>query len=118
MAKVVGDLSVKAGGKDYVLHLGFRALGTLQDELGRDLAPIMSAFEEGGLPNFGVLVRVIEVALVRYHPGVGPEVADAVLAENPTCFADLLVTAFPDAAAEAGTEGAPARAGKKRRAAA
>lgn len=95
MAKVVGDLPVPVGDKTYILHLGFRAIAQLQDEFGRDLGPIIGAFESGKLPDFRAIVRLIEVSLERYHPGATSEIADEILAENPKIFAELLSTAFP-----------------------
>lgn len=99
MAKVIGDLPIKVGEEQFTLHLGFRSIATLQDEFGRDLKPIMEAFEDGELPDFRAIVRIVEVSLTRYHPDAGPDVADAIMAENPTVFVDLISAAFPGAAA-------------------
>lgn len=95
MASVVGELVVNVGGKEYTLRLGFRELGKLQDEFGQDLAPFMQAHEEGLVPNFNAVVRLVEVSLSRYHPDAGPDVADDILASEMSIFGKLMAAAFP-----------------------
>jgi hypothetical protein len=53
----------------------------LQDEYGQNLEPIL-AIKDGELPHFGVCLRVVELALQRYHPDAGPDVADDILTQD------------------------------------
>jgi hypothetical protein len=94
MAKMLGDLTVSVGGQEYCLRLTMRGIATLQDEFGQNLEPILNV-KAGQLPHFGVCLRVVELALKRYHPEAGPEVADDILSEDMMIFGRLLDTAFP-----------------------
>lgn len=108
MAAMVGDLDVEAGGKTYCLHLGMRALAILQKEFGKGFLDTMT----DGEPDFAVIVRMIEVSLMRHQAQNGDDLvaaADTILAERADVLGELLDAAFPDA------RGKPA--GKKKAAA-
>ncbi|RWR31355.1 hypothetical protein D2T31_04980 [Sinirhodobacter populi] len=95
MAEFTGEFSHTVGGKTYRLALGLRGIAVLQQELGKDLAPLQ--IEDGDHADFNVLLRVVEVALQRHHPDAGPEVAEEILASDLSIWARLVAAAFPDA---------------------
>ena len=100
MAKMLGDVNVSVGGQEYCLRLTMRGIATLQDEFGQNLEPIL-ALQPGELPHFGVCLRVVELALKRYHPDAGPDVADDILTQDMTIFGTILEAAFPQSEVEA-----------------
>lgn len=102
MAQIVGDFDVALNGATYVLHMGMAQLGTLQDEFGTDLAPFMVLPKPGSLPRFSAYVRLVEVALNRYHPDAPDTLAGDLVTANPMVVAELLAAAFPDAKLQAG----------------
>jgi hypothetical protein len=94
MAKMLGDVTVSVGGEEYRLRLTMRGIATLQDEFGKNLDPILN-LQPGDLPHFGVCIRVVELALKRYHPDASPDVADDILTQDMGIFGQLLEAAFP-----------------------
>jgi hypothetical protein len=100
MAKMLGEVNVSVGGKEYCLRLTMRGIATLQDEFGQNLDPILS-LKEGELPHFGICLRVVELALQRHHPEAGADVADDILTQDMTIFGKLLEAAFPQAEVQA-----------------
>lgn len=100
MAKMLGEVNVSVGGESYCLRLTMRGIATLQDEYGQNLEPIL-ALKKGELPHFGVCLRVVELALQRYHPEAGPDVADDILTQDMAIFGTLLEAAFPQAEVQA-----------------
>lgn len=101
MAKMLGEVTASVGGETYRLRLTMRGIATLQDEYGQNLDPILS-LADGELPHFGVCLRVVELALQRYHPDAGPDVADDILTQDMGIFGQLLEAAFPQAEAQPG----------------
>ena len=100
MAKMLGEVNVSVGSETYCLRLTMRGIATLQDEYGQNLEPILG-LKEDQLPHFGVCLRVVELALQRYHPDAGPEVADDILTQDMGIFGQLMEAAFPQAEAQA-----------------
>ncbi|MBL1438337.1 MAG: hypothetical protein COB08_019335 [Rhodobacteraceae bacterium] len=99
MSKKMGELTVKHEGKKYRLCLTNRAVGTLQDEYGRDMADLMPP--DGGVPHFGAIVRAVELSLQRHHPDEATvEFADDLLGSDRGVFGDLLGVTFPEMKAE------------------
>jgi len=96
MAKMLGEVNVSVGNDRYCLRLTMRGIAALQDEYGQNLDPILN-IKEGELPHFGVCLRVVELALHRYHPEAGPDVADDILTQDMAIFGQLLEAAFPQA---------------------
>jgi len=95
MAKQMGELLVKHDGVEYRLCLTNRSIGVLQDEYGRDMAAIMPS--DGGVPNFGAIVRAVELSLSRYHSDVASaDLADDIVGVDRSVFGDLLAVTFPD----------------------
>lgn len=96
MANPKGELKVKAGGKEYRLHLGMSVLADLQEEWGDKLDAILSPAENGKLPNLRVMHAIFLASLTRHHPEADRYTVDDIIAENQNVFADLLGAAFPD----------------------
>lgn len=117
MAHAIGDLDVRIGEQTYTLHMGFREIGTLQQDYGLNLAPLLTQPEAGGLPDLLAFVRCVEVALTRYHKGSDPTVADDILAVDPQIVPKLLAVAFPNAVAGKGGPGQGSAPGKPKAAA-
>jgi hypothetical protein len=106
MAKPIGDIEVALDGATYTLHMGFRELGVLQSEFGRNLVPLLVKPDDGELPDLAAYLRVVEVSLRRYHPQAAPTVADDIMAADIGIVAKLLAAAFPDAL-KSGADGGP-----------
>lgn len=97
MAKIVGDVEVMLDGVTYTLHMGMREIAALQEQFGDELTPFLVPPKAGGLPKFGAYLRMVELALCRYHKDAAPIVAEDILAANLTIVPQLLAAAFPDA---------------------
>jgi hypothetical protein len=95
MAKAVGEVIAKVGGQEYCLRLTMRSLATLQDEYGQALAPI-TAVKPGEIPQFGVCLRMIELALKKHHPEADASVADDIFTDDMEIIGRLLAATFPD----------------------
>jgi len=96
MAQVMGELDATVGDVTYRLRLTMRGIAQLQDEYGLDLEPILG-IKEGHMPNFGACLRVVEIALQRYHADAGVDAADDILSADMSVFGRLISVAFPDA---------------------
>ena len=111
MTKKMGELTVKHEGKEYRLCLTNMAIGTLQDEYGNNLEILN--INSAKAPNMGVLVRVIQVALMRHHKEEATvELSDDLLGHDRSAFADLIKVSFPDP--KAPTTGKKTPAAKKK----
>ncbi|SCY61525.1 hypothetical protein [Paracoccus tibetensis] len=113
MNAITGEVVVTARGETYRLCLGMIGLAQLQKEYGQHLGPITDLdLKEGELPDFSVMVRVVDLALDRYHPEHDKWVADDILREDLSTFLRLVEGAFPEpdpevvAAVEARTKAA------------
>jgi hypothetical protein len=107
MSQIMGEINTTTpDGTHYRLWLTMRAVATLQDEFGQDLAPIVN-LREGDLPHFGACLRVVELALKRHHPDAGPDIADDLFSADPTLFGRLIQAAFPPSVAENSDAPAP-----------
>lgn len=112
MAKKMGELLVKHEGKEYRLCLTNRGIGVLQDEFGREMSAFMPA--DGGVPSFAAIVRVVEIALQKYHgEEATPDLADDLLGSDRKVFGDLLAVTFPELKAGTGGKKPKAVTGKK-----
>jgi hypothetical protein len=94
MAKMLGEVDVTVGGKEYCLRLTMRGIAALQDEYGQGLEPILN-IKAGELPHFGVCLRVVELALKRHHPEATADDADDILTQDMTIFGKVIEAAFP-----------------------
>jgi hypothetical protein len=116
MASILGELEVTHGGATYRLRLTMRGIATLQDEFGNDIGGILD-MSEGGIPNMNICLRVVELALKRFHPDADADLADDILSDDMSIFGKLIAAAFPSAAEvqpdQAGAQGR----GKNRKAA-
>lgn len=114
MEGITGEVTAQHGGKEYRLYLGMRGIGRLQEEYGKDLAPLMADPDaaKGGVPDMGPLVRVVEVSLLRYHPDADPYLADDLLRTDLSLPGRLIASAIPGAADEAPPAGGRARAAR------
>lgn len=100
MAKILGEVDVTVGGKEYCLRLTMRGIATLQDEFGQGLEPILN-IKPGELPHFGVCLRVVELALKRHHPDATADDADDILTQDMAIFGKVIEAAFPVAEEQA-----------------
>ncbi|AZV00202.1 hypothetical protein pben1_p45 [Paracoccus phage vB_PbeS_Pben1] len=101
MADFTGEVIAKVGGQEYRLALGLRGIARLQEEYGANLDPIQGMGQaEGDLPDFSVLLRIVDVALERHHPEVAGDVAEQLLAADMSLPGKLLTAAFPDQKSE------------------
>lgn len=105
MTNPMGELTVTVGGKEYNLRLTMRSIAVLQQEYGQELAPVLG-LAPGALPDFGVCLRVVDLALRKHHPDLEGDVADDILTQDMTIFGRLIQAAFP--------QPEPARPGKPR----
>ncbi len=114
MANPTGAKMMKAGGKEYRLHLGMSVLADLQEKFGDDFDNLLTPPEGGKMPKLRVIQDVFMAALQRHHADVADRwLVDDIIAENADAFTSLLSTSFPDAK-EAEGDG---KAGKKKAAA-
>ena len=105
MAQITGVVTAAHGGTEYSLILGMAGLARLQQEYGKDLAPLMAMFEEGQMPDFAVLLRVTELALQRHHPEADSHLADDLLAADITVAVRVINAAFEGLQAQGGQGG-------------
>ena len=124
MSQITGEVTAKLGDKTYRLYLGMRGIGQLQQEFGKDLAPIMEA--AGGLPDAGegeaaaaslpdlqALIRVVEVSLTRFHSDETDEyLAGDLLQADIGLAPRLIFAAIPQASDDAVPSGSASRSGK------
>lgn len=136
MSEITGEVTAKLGGKTYRLYLGMRGIGQLQQEFGKDLAPIMEAAggmpEADGdgaatttsLPDLHALIRVVEVSLSRFHSDETDEYLAGDLLQADIGLAPRLIFAaipqasddtVPSGPASRGRKAAPAGKSKARR---
>lgn len=94
MSQITGVVTVRHKDKDYSLMLGMSGLAKLQQEYGKDLAPLVAMFEEKVMPDFAVLLRVTQIALERYHPDVNAWLADDLLQNDFSVGARVISEAF------------------------
>ncbi|MDF1606954.1 hypothetical protein PZ897_02055 [Hoeflea sp. YIM 152468] len=106
---------MKAGGKEYRLHLGMSVLADLQEKFGDKFDELLAPPKDGKMPNLRVIQDVFIAALQRYHEDEADRwLVDDLIAENADAFGELLTSSFPDVK-EGGKDGPGA---KKRKAAA
>lgn len=120
MNEITGEVTVKVAGETYRLHLGMIGIAELQKEYGQHLEPITNMdLEEGQLPDFGVMIRVVDLALDRHHPKHDKYLADDILRADPSVFITLMDAAFPkpDAETLAAAEARAKAGGKSRKSA-
>lgn len=97
MANPTGEFKVKAGGKEYRLHLGMSVLADLQAEWGDEFEAVMTSASTSKLPNLKVVQAIFMGALQRYHSDVADRwLVDDIIAENQAALPKLLNNAFPD----------------------
>ncbi|MFN3275447.1 MAG: hypothetical protein ACK41U_12305 [Paracoccus sp. (in: a-proteobacteria)] len=94
MAQITGIVTVRHAGKDYSLMLGMSGLAKLQQDYGKDLAPLVAMFEEKVMPDFAVLLRVTQIALERFHPDADDWLADDMLQHDFSVGARVIREAF------------------------
>jgi len=114
MENLTGEISVQHQGQDYLLMLGLRGVAKLQAKYGKNLDVIRTAdagVEE--LPDLGVYLDIVDIALERYHPDADPAIADQLLAADMSLPGLLLAAAFPSADGDAGKTAKVGRGGKK-----
>ena len=110
MADVTGVLRADHDGKTYDLRLTMGGIAELQGRFGNDLDGLLSGGE--AIPNFGVLLAVVEVALVRgggVSSAKASALADDLLTADSSLAGRLIKAAFPDASpgSAPGKTGAP-----------
>ena len=89
----MGALTVKVGGADYRLWLGFSVLADVQAEMPAEFAEFLA-----NRPfNLAFRHRLLRGALERFHPEKATDrwFVDEMVAENPLVFTDLLESASP-----------------------
>lgn len=94
VAQITGVVTASHEGLSLRLILGMAGLAKLQDEYGKDLAPLVAMFEDKTMPDFAVLLRVTQIGLERYHPDADPYLADDLLASDITVAVQLINAAF------------------------
>lgn len=114
MAQITGEITATLAGTTYQLCLGMRGIAKLQQEYGQQLDPITKLDPETEeLPDFGVMLRIMELALERHHPDADAWIADDLIRQDAAVVFRLIEAAFPSA--EDG-DAAEKPAGKKRKA--
>jgi hypothetical protein len=115
MADVTGTVRATLGQNEYTLRLTMRGLATLQGEFGADLGGLLSGkVAEGAIPDFNIMLRVVEIALAKGMPDMTADrvrdVADDLVTDDQTILERIMQAAFPDVAAAAGNVKRPKRA--------
>lgn len=106
MAQITGEITATLGDKTYQLCLGMIGFAQLQQEYGQQLEPITKLDpEREELPDFGVIVRIVEIALQRHHPEANRYVADDLCRQDMSLVYRLLEAAMPAGAEDAGGKG-------------
>jgi hypothetical protein len=108
MAHPTGEVDVQHNGKTYTLHLTMRGVAQLQKEFGQNLGPILEV-KPGEMPDFDVLLRVIEIALHKRHRDEEGDLADEILSADMGVFARVIAAAFPQPDAAAPSEAEPGK---------
>lgn len=125
MSDTTGEVTAKLGGKTYRLYLGMRGIGQLQQEFGKDLAPIMEAAggmpeagdgdqaEAASLPDLQALIRVVEVSLARFHSDEADDyLAGDLLQADIGLAPRLIFAAIPQVSDDPAPSGTSPRRGK------
>lgn len=94
-AQITGEVTATHDGSEYTLLLGLRGIAKLQEEYGADLAPLSKMGDGDSMPDMNVLLRVVDIALSRYHPDAGEDVAEGLLMADMNLPGKLLAAAFP-----------------------
>lgn len=103
MSNPLGELKVKANGKNYRLHLGMSVLADLQEEFGARLQTVLTPpavveGEEPPLPDLKVMHAVFLGALQRHHDDEADRwLVDDIIAQNKNAWVNLLTATAPDA---------------------
>jgi hypothetical protein len=92
MADITGSLTVEHGGRSYSLRLTMRGLASLQAEFGNSLGGMLDG-EANAIPNFALLLRIVEVALGNVDDK--EQVADALLSDDVTIVERIMAASFP-----------------------
>jgi|GEM_PF-1279395 len=114
MESLTGEIGVQHGGQQYSLMLGLRGIAKLQAKYGKDLAVIRhadAAAEE--LPDLGVYLDIVDIALERHHPDATPALGEQMLMADMALPGRLLAAAFPSADVDAAKTAKASRPGKK-----
>lgn len=111
-AQITGEITASFGGHEYRLMLGLRGFGQLQGEYGADLSPLMQMGEDGQIPDINVLLRVVDIALMRHHPDVDEDVAEGLLMQDISLPGKLLAGAIPMPEDSGGNGKGKAKAGR------
>lgn len=99
MSNITGEVVAQHDGKTYRLYLGMRGIGLLQQEFGKDIAPIFAEADASGtaIPDMSALLRVVEVSLHRHHPDADEYTAGDLLGADLSLPGRLIHATFPDA---------------------
>ncbi|MDS9468211.1 hypothetical protein RGQ15_11600 [Paracoccus sp. MBLB3053] len=98
MQMLTGEVIVQHQGVEYRLMLGLRGIAKLQDQYGARLDPIRNMGQgEDEIPDFNVLLNIVDIALERHHPNAGADLSEHLLIEDMALPGKLLKAAFPEA---------------------
>jgi hypothetical protein len=80
-----------------------RGMAQLQSEFGRDIAGILTG-KAGEIPDFGAILRIVEVALAKGNPSLSAEQVKELADDmaTPDLVEAIVKAAFPDAEGDAG----------------
>lgn len=98
MTNPTGEMTVKARGKTYRLHLGMSVLADLQEQFGERLDAVLSPPKKGDkLPDLKVMHAVFLGALQRYHGEEADRwLVDDIIEQNENAWGKLLTASAPD----------------------
>lgn len=94
-----GGLRLKAGDKEYRLHMGTSVLAALQGIHGQD---VLAKFEApagaaaGWMPDMMILHDLFRLSLERHHGEIDRWEIDDLIAENMDALGQLMAAAMPD----------------------
>ncbi|RJL13690.1 hypothetical protein [Paracoccus siganidrum] len=111
-AQITGEITASFEGREYRLMLGLRGIARLQEEYGKELTPLMEMSEGNSIPDMNVLLRVVDIALMRHHDDVGEDVAEGLLMQDMDLPGKLLAAAFPTVEDAGGNGKGKRRAGR------
>jgi hypothetical protein len=97
MAKMLGEGSATAGGKDWKLRFDMNTLADLEEMTGKPAQQVLKDMEDqNGKP---MLARrlVCHAMLLHHHPEATIRDAGTILSEDTAAFAAVLKAALPDA---------------------